>query len=91
MTLREQLQEELRNLEGKNKLRSRQIIKILNECVCRNCSKKYDRLKARGDWTGFCSAKCQHVKAKALGFRKGMTEYQVLKMAACIGDVYTTN
>jgi hypothetical protein len=68
-------------------------------CICRNCGVEYDSLKARGDWAGFCSAKCQHAKAKELGCKKptnahrpgavAQSEYVVLKAARCIGDVPT--
>lgn len=59
-------------------------------CQCRNCHKEYDNQKARGEYTGFCSARCQHEKAKELGYRRsrgGKTEYQILSNAKCIGDV----
>lgn len=58
-------------------------------CKCRNCGKKYGSLKARGDWKGYCSAKCQHTKAKELGYSKksDITEYQVLNNANEIGDI----
>lgn len=60
------------------------------QCLCRNCGKEYNSLKARGDWTGFCSAKCQHEKAKKLGYRKGKnSEYDILNRHQCIGDVPT--
>lgn len=59
------------------------------KCHCRNCQKVYDSEKARGDYKGFCSAKCQHAKAKELGYRKGQSEYQVLHNAKEIGDVPT--
>lgn len=63
------------------------------KCQCRNCYKTYDNLKSRGDYTGFCSAKCQHEKARELGYRKskererGRGEFQILNTAGCIGDV----
>jgi hypothetical protein len=61
------------------------------KCLCRNCGKKYDSLKARGDWKGYCSAKCQHDKAKAYGYRKGSSrsEYDILHSTGLIGDVPT--
>lgn len=63
------------------------------KCKCRTCGKVYESLKSHADWTGFCSAKCLHNKAKELGYSKakekllGVTEYSVLKRAKCIGDV----
>ena len=63
-------------------------------CICRTCKKKYDGNKARGDWRGFCSNKCQHEKAKELGWSpakeksgKCRPEYKILKGAGEIGDV----
>jgi hypothetical protein len=58
-------------------------------CICRTCKKEYDEFKARGDYTGFCSAKCQHEKAKQLGYRKGQkkSEYYVLDQANCVGSI----
>lgn len=96
MSEREKLQDELREIEGSytheitrdKQKRARQIIRILNNCRCRNCGKEYDRNKSRAEYKGFCSAKCQHVKAKQLGYRKGRHtgEYEVLRAAKCIGD-----
>ena len=100
MTKREELLEECRILQDiysekrtkEQTQRFQKIIKILNECICRNrgCKKKYDSTKALGDYTGFCSAKCQHLVAKDLGFKKGSgtTEYTVLKNSGYIGDNY---
>jgi hypothetical protein len=64
------------------------LCRQLNRCICRNCGKEYDNQKARGDYRGFCSAKCQHEKARELGYRpsKGHREYGVLKSANMIGD-----
>lgn len=58
-------------------------------CQCRYCHKEYDSLKSRSDYTGFCSAYCQHAKAHELGYRRsrGVSECQVLSRAECIGDV----
>ncbi len=60
-------------------------------CKCRNCSKVYEETKARGDWKGYCSAKCQHEKAKTVGYRKGTSggsEYDHLNNAKAVGSVY---
>jgi len=59
------------------------------KCQCRNCYKEYESEKARGEWRGFCSAKCQHAKAKELGYSKSKhrSEYEVLSRAGLIGDV----
>lgn len=70
------------------------------QCICRNCKAEYNNKKARGDYTGFCSVKCQHEKAKELGYvklkykkgpptQKRISEYTVLVEAECIGDVPT--
>ncbi len=52
------------------------------QCLCRNCGVEYDSLKARGDWAGYCSAKCTHERSRLRGYRKGGTrsEYE------CLGD-----
>lgn len=94
---RAEMLEELRNLEGAwewdkkpgHKQRVRKLAEMICLCVCRSCGKNYDNRKARGDYKGFCSAKCQHEKAKKLGFRKGKGrhEYDVLKRHGQIGDV----
>src|ERR1019366_1567192 len=39
-------------------------------CVCRNCPKVYDQNNSRADYMGYCSMKCQHEKAKKLGYKK---------------------
>lgn len=93
---REQATEELRQIGGsyaheitkEKQRRARVLINALNQCKCRNCGIIYDRTKARGEYKGFCSAKCQHTKAKQLGYRKGksLSEFQILKKAKCIGD-----
>lgn len=92
---REQLQNEYEQLNDRRykltkaeKQRLQDICALLNHCKCRNCGKTYDARKSRADWTGFCSAKCQHEKAKYLGYRAGgsRTAYNVLKAAKCIGD-----
>jgi hypothetical protein len=99
---RAMLQEELRILEDKfhhhglsrdENHRRLFITGLLRQCVCRHCNKVYDNQKARGDWRGFCSAKCQHARAKWFGWRpKGsVSEYTALKNAKCIGDVYVIN
>lgn len=99
MGKREELIEELRQLEGsdydirfspKKRRRVEHICTLLNECICRNCNHKYDARKSRGDYTGFCSARCQHEKARELGYRKGKSksEFDVLKRAKCIGNVF---
>ena len=61
----------------------------LATCLCRKCSEKYDNRKARADFKGFCSAKCQHAAAKDAGYKlKGhRSEYACLKAADNIGDV----
>lgn len=96
MSEREKLRDELREIEGsytheitkEKQRRARQIINLLNQCQCRNCGTSYDRSKSRAEYKGFCSAKCQHEKARKLGYRKGKdrTEFQVLKGNECIGD-----
>lgn len=40
-------------------------------CECRFCQKRYNYLKATADYKGYCSMKCQHAKARKLGYRKG--------------------
>lgn len=67
------------------------LCKLWRECKCRECGNVYDNSKARGDLKGFCSAKCQHVKARKCGYRKNGTrsEYDVLNAARSIGDVHT--
>ncbi len=59
------------------------------KCQCRLCLKTYESTKSRGEWTGFCSAKCQHQMAKELGYHKGThkSEYEVLSTCQEIGDV----
>lgn len=65
-------------------------------CKCRNCDKVYEEAQARGDWKGYCSAKCQHAKAHKLGYQKKKfdanftknTEYETLNKAKAIGSVY---
>lgn len=66
-------------------------------CRCRNrdCGKSYDARKARGDWKGFCSARCQHAVAKQCGYSRSRnsrdrshTEYAVLRRVGLIGDVF---
>lgn len=50
-------------------------------CQCRYCDKRYEARKARGEYKGFCSSKCQHARAKELGYSKSRHkgEHQVLK------------
>ncbi len=95
--LRSNLVNELRQLEGSMKeltksqrMRVACIANRLCCCVCRACGKHYDNRKARGEYTGFCSAKCQHDTAKRLGYRKGKgrTEYQCLHDGKQIGNVF---
>lgn len=109
MSLRQELLDELLQIEHgrgpksmgdlwdnrKARKRVEEICNILHEEVCRNCDKHYDGRKARGDYKGFCSAKCQHQRAKELGYRKGvrtlkgtLTEFDVLKRANCVGSVH---
>ena len=95
---RARLTEELRLIEGSyekditpaKQRRAREIIRLLNQCRCRHCDKVYDERKARGDWKGFCSAKCTHARARYFGWRKGgsVSEYTALKNAKCIGSVF---
>lgn len=64
-------------------------------CSCRNCQKHYDEFKSRADWKGYCSARCQHEKARSLGWRKpsrlrmyqDTSEFHTLKEAGEIGNV----
>lgn len=100
MPTRQELTDELRRIEGsyerditrKKQKRAQEIIAILRKALCRTCGVEYDFTKARGEYKGFCSAKCQHAKARELGYRKGGTrsEYQVLKAAHCIGNNFVT-
>lgn len=100
-TERERLTDELREIEGSysreitpaKQRRAREIIKILRTCRCRNCGKVYDFAKSRAVWTGFCTAKCLKAKSRELGYRPsrhGVTEYNVLKSANCVGNDYVT-
>lgn len=96
MSLRQQYIDEFRQLEGvmepisrEQKQRMAWLVREIRRCHCRNCGGEYDSAKSRGDYKGFCSAKCQHAKARYLGFRpKKGSEYQVLKSAGCIGDLH---
>lgn len=69
---------------------------------CRNCSKIYNPDKSSANWEGYCSQKCVHAKAKALGYSKARenaenkmypyrldrhSEYTVLRDAKQIGRV----
>lgn len=57
-------------------------------CSCRNCYKRYDSNKSRAELRGYCSAKCQHKKARACGPVKDKNdEYRNLKNAKQIGDI----
>lgn len=61
-------------------------------CKCRNCAKKYEENESRAELKGYCSAKCQHEKAKKLGYRKSnksVSEYDVLKGVNQIGSIET--
>lgn len=67
----------------------------IKKCECRNCGKIYDEAKSRGDWKGYCSAKCTHEKARSLGYSKakekrsgGSSEYTILHRAGEIGSVF---
>lgn len=61
----------------------------MNECLCRNCNKQYDMYKSRAEYQGYCSMKCQHAKAKELGYKQNgtQTEYQVLNSNNAIGSI----
>lgn len=94
---RESLLEELRMIEGcwtrdltkEKQSRKKQIIALIRQCKCRECSKTYDEAKARGEYKGFCSSKYQHAKAKSLGYKKGSkSEFDVLKRYNEVGSVY---
>jgi hypothetical protein len=97
-TSRAELEEELRELYGisiltrNDERRIKVICQQLQNCICRKCGKHYNEQKARGDYKGFCSAKCQHAKAHACGYRKSRmtnpTEYEALHRAGQIGSVY---
>jgi hypothetical protein len=58
-------------------------------CICRNCHHLYSESKATADFKGYCTMRCQHAKAKELGFKpKGArTEYSTLKIARQIGSI----
>lgn len=63
-------------------------------CQCRNCAGRYYEHASRADYTGYCSQKCWHEKAKACGYRKSKdkalphsSEYDVLKRYGHIGSV----
>lgn len=58
------------------------------KCICRQCQKQYDPKKSRADFTGYCSQKCMHAKAKDLGFKKslGNSCWQTLKNAGELGN-----
>jgi len=96
--MREELRNELRRIEESYvreitpaaRRRARQLIRILCECKCRQCAKIYDMNKSRADLSGYCSAKCQHAKAKSLGFIKSIHkyEYKILNNAGEIGSVF---
>lgn len=92
---RERLREQIRELEGRfgtvdHSKEVARIAKRLRECVCRTCGKLYDMAKGRADFQGFCSAKCQHAKAKACGYKAGTgrSEFEALKRAGEVGSVY---
>lgn len=92
---RSRLREQLRELEGRfgnvdHRKEIEQIAKRLRACLCRTCGKVYDMAKGRADFQGFCSAKCQHAKAKACGYKAGAgrSEFDALKRAGEVGSVY---
>jgi hypothetical protein len=98
---RKELHDELGLLDGsyteltrEQQRRAQEILKLLRQAKCRNCHKEYDIHKSRAYYTGFCSAKCLHAKAKELGYRQartdGRSEYNVLCSANCIGNDYVT-
>lgn len=97
---REQLIEELREIEGsytyeitpEKQRRAREIIHILRQCKCRTCGKQYHADKSRADLQGFCSAKCLHQRAKQCGYRKNgsRSEYICLAARNAVGSVYVT-
>ncbi len=97
MNTRAALTEELRLLEGSMSRLSReqlarvnQLHSILQQCKCRQCGKLYSMALSRADLQGFCSAKCQHAKAKACGYRKGgRSEYNCLKAHGEVGSDFT--
>ncbi len=78
-------------------MRMKQICKIINTCICRTCKKEYDEEKARADYKGFCSMKCQHELARRVGYRKtkdkqpNKTEYSYLQIANQVGSIYKVN
>lgn len=45
--------------------------------------------KSRAEYQGYCSMKCQHAKAKELGYKQNgtQTEYQVLNSNNAIGSI----
>lgn len=67
-----------------------QVCSMLRLCICRKCKKQYDESKSRGDYKGFCSAKCQHTMAKELGYRKNgeRSEFSTLQRHNEVGSVF---
>lgn len=71
----------------------------MQKCECRNCRKEYDEAKSRADYKGYCSAKCLHEKARALGYKRSVprfdfsipSEYKILSRANAIGSVFIKN
>jgi hypothetical protein len=55
-------------------------------CLCRQCNCEYDPTKAAGNWKGYCSRACEIAKLKWLGWKKGDSEYKLLKDADAIGS-----
>lgn len=95
---REQMEQEVReivdsyskSITPEKQRRVRELLALLNASICRTCSKKYDKNKTRADIQGFCSAKCQHQKAKECGYKKSgiQSEFNALKMKGQVGSVH---
>jgi hypothetical protein len=92
----EQLDGELANLvavlrEGTwQKVGGIHVDHLNRRCVCRTCAKHYNLGDSRADLQGFCSAQCQHKKAKSFGYKKGVigSEYATLKKHDAVGSLY---
>jgi hypothetical protein len=94
---RDELRDELDQITHKGWPRNKQdnqradlIIRVLAEGVCRNCGRLFHTHKTRADYTGYCTARCLHEKAKQLGYRKGGkdSEYDVLSWRGEVGTIH---
>lgn len=95
---RDEMISELREIEGsyscditsEKQKRARYLVIQLQRAKCRCCGKEYNFTKSRAEYQGYCSASCQHKKAKALGYRKssGEREFEALKRRGEVGTVF---